>query len=74
MTIGQVSAFRNEILAALPDNDINALPGVPPAPLRFHTVAYCTQCRSRPLRSVRNGRRSRFNAELGALHAMSTPG
>jgi hypothetical protein len=48
-------------------------PGVPPAVLRFYTVAYCTPCRCRPSGSTRSWHNVRSNGELGVLHAISTP-
>jgi hypothetical protein len=47
--------------------------GVPPAVLRFYTVACCTPHHPRPSGRVRSKRRERSSAELGVLHAILTP-
>jgi hypothetical protein len=47
--------------------------GVPPAVLRFYTVAYCTPHCPWSSGSVWSKRRARSSLELGVLHAIRTP-
>jgi hypothetical protein len=78
-----VDAGTHEIVAVelTPDDvgDIAEVPdlldqiGVPPAVLRFYTVAYCTPHCPRASGSVWSKRRARYDAELGVLHAILTP-
>jgi hypothetical protein len=50
-----------------------SLLGVPPAGLRFYTVAYCTPHCPWPSDNVWSKRRARSSLELGILHAILTP-